>query len=253
MKKYTAVIVDDESKNIELLSHFLQKYCPRVEVIKTCTSRKNAIEYLSNENPDIVFMDIRLDIGTGFDVLKAVDLKNSQIIFVTAYNEYALKAFKFNVVDYILKPIDIEDLIKAVNTAIERINRQEPINLNLIESLIESINPKDNSLDFVAIPTIDKIDFIKTNQIIYLKSDGKYTEFHLLDGKIIISSKNIGEYNQLLDSNKFFRIHNSYIVNIYFVKEINKTGGNYIELINDISLPIAKRRQIELHKFIKIK
>ncbi len=253
MKKYTAVIVDDESKNIELLSHFLQKYCPRVEVIKTCTSRKNAIEYLSNENPDIVFMDIRLDIGTGFDVLKAVDLKNSQIIFVTAYNEYALKAFKFNVVDYILKPIDIEDLIKAVNTAIERINRQEPINLNLIESLIESINPKDNSLDFVAIPTINKIDFIKTNQIIYLKSDGKYTEFHLLDGKIIISSKNIGEYNQLFDSNKFFRIHNSYIVNIYFVKEINKTGGNYIELINDISLPIAKRRQIELHKFIKIK
>lgn len=253
MSKFTAVLVDDEPNNTELLMHFLKKYCPRVDVIGQADTKADAIEIIPQLEPDIIFMDIVLDEGTGFDVLEAIDTKNSQVIFVTAFDEFAIKAFKYNAVDFVLKPVEIEALIIAVNNAAERVENKQYIEKQSLTALVEAMTNEKINQDFIAIPTIEKIEFIKTKTIVYCKSDGKYTEFHLKGGQKIVSSKNLGEYEQILDDQVFFRIHNSYIVNLNFVENINKAAGNYIELGNNISLPIAKRRQESLHRFLKIK
>lgn len=253
MSKHTAVIIDDEPNNIELLAHFLSKYCPRLEVIGQADTKEDAITIIPQLTPDIVFMDIVLDEGTGFDVLEAIDTSNLQVIFVTAFDEFAIKAFRYNAVDFVLKPVEIEALIVAVNNASERLEKNQFIEGNRLSALVEAMSTEKLNQDFIAIPTIEKIEFIKTNSIIYCQSDGKYTEFYLTEKRKIVSSKNLGEYENLLDDTVFFRIHNSYIVNLNFVQNINKAAGNYVELGNNISLPIAKRRQDSLHKFLKIK
>lgn len=253
MSRYTAVLVDDEPSNTELLSHFISKYCPSITIIGQAKTKEDAITIIPELSPDIVFMDIVLDEGTGFDVLEAIDTTNLQVIFVTAFDEFAIKAFRYNAVDFVLKPIEIEALIVAVNNAAERLEKNQYIGDKSINALIEAMSSDKLNQDFIAIPSIEKIEFIKTNTIIYCKSDGKYTEFYLCNEKKIVSSKNLGEYESLLDDQIFFRIHNSYIVNLNFVKNINKAAGNYIELSGEITLPIAKRRQDSLHKFLKIK
>ncbi len=253
MSKFTAVLVDDEPNNIELLTHFLKKYCPRVDVIGQADTKEDAIAIIPQLQPQLLFLDIVLDEGTGFDVLEAINAENIQVIFVTAFDEFAIKAFKYNAVDFVLKPIEIEDLIVAVSSASERLEKSQFIDQKRLSSLVEAISSEKLHQDFIAIPTIEKIEFIKTNTIVYCKSDGKYTEFNLTNGKMIVSSKNLGEYEQLLDDNVFFRIHNSYIVNLNFVQNINKAAGNYVELGNNVSLPIAKRRQESLHRFLNLK
>lgn len=253
MSKLTAVLIDDEPNNLELLSHFLKKYCPRVEVIGQADTKQDAIAIIPQLQPDVLFMDIVLDEGTGFDVLEAIDTTNMQVIFVTAFDEFAIKAFKYNAVDFVLKPVEIEALILAVNHAAERIENNQFIEKKRLSALVEAMTTEKLNQDFIAIPTVDKIEFIKTNTIVYCKSDGKYTEFYLKDKRKVVSSKNLGEYEQLLDDKVFFRIHNSYIVNLNFVQNINKAAGNYVELGDQISLPIAKRRQESLSRFLHLK
>jgi len=253
MPRYTAVLVDDEPSNTELLSHFVSKYCPNITIIGQAETKEDAIAIIPELSPDIVFMDIVLDEGTGFDILEAIETTHLQVIFVTAFDEFAIKAFKYNAVDFVLKPIEIEALIVAVNNASERLEKNQYIGDKRINALIKAMSVDKINQDFIAIPTIEKIEFIKTKTIMYCKSDGKYTEFYLSNGTKIVSSKNLGEYEALLDDQVFFRIHNSYIANLNFVKNINKAAGNYIELSDKITLPIAKRRQDSLHKFLKIK
>lgn len=254
MKKLAAVVVDDEPSNIELLEHFIKKYCPTVEVIGQADTKEDAIQIIPQLKPDILFLDIILDEGTGFDVLEAIHSDDLQVIFVTAFDNFAIKAFKYNAVDFILKPLQIEDLIIAVNNASERIGQKQFLETARLRALMEAVSSEKITQEFIAIPTVEKIEFIKLNSIIYCKSDGKYTEFYLAENKkVFISSKNLGEYESLLDEKVFFRVHNSYIVNLNYVTNINKAAGNYIELQNGVSLPIAKRRQERLHKFLKIK
>ncbi|RMB60942.1 DNA-binding response regulator [Dokdonia sinensis] len=253
MSKLSAVLVDDEPNNIELLSHFLKKYCPRVEVIGQADTKEDAIAIIPQLEPDLLFMDIVLDEGTGFDVLESIDTTNMQIIFVTAFDEFAIKAFKYNAVDFVLKPVEIEALILAVNHAAERVENNQFIEEKRLSALVEAMTTEKLNQDFIAIPTVNKIEFIKTNTITYCRSDGKYTEFHLKDKRKVVSSKNLGEYEQLLDDKVFFRIHNSYIVNLNYVQNINKSAGNYVELGDHISLPIAKRRQESLARFLRLK
>lgn len=253
MSKYTAVLVDDEPSNSELLSHFISKYCPLINIIGKAETKESAIAIIPKLAPDIVFMDIVLDEGTGFDVLEAIDTTNLQVIFVTAFDEFAIKAFRYNAVDFVLKPVEIEALIVAVSNASERLEKNQYTGDKRINALIEAMSSDKLNQDFIAVPTIEKIEFIKTNTIMYCKSDGKYTEFYTSNGTKIVSSKNLGEYETLLDDQVFFRIHNSYIANLNFVKNINKAEGNYLELSDKILLPIAKRRQDKLHRFLKIK
>ncbi|GAB5401015.1 MAG: LytTR family DNA-binding domain-containing protein [Aureisphaera sp.] len=252
MKRIKTVLIDDEGKNLKILEHFLSTYCPQVAVVGQAQTKSDAKDIIDREQPELIFLDILLDEGTGFDVLEEVQHKKAKIIFVTSYAEYAVKAFKYCAVDYLLKPLSIEDLILAVNKAYSDIEREWYTSSDQIEQLTSSINDS-SALDFIAVPSMDKIEFLKIKDIIYLKSEGRYTEFYLSTGVKIMSSKNLGEFESIVDKNVFFRIHKSYMVNLSHVANINKVDGSYCEMSNNVSLPIAKRRHDAFSKFLRIK
>ncbi len=253
MLKPTAVIIDDELSNIELLNHFLQKYCPQISVVGYACTKTDAVTLIQNVTPDIIFLDVLLDTGTGFEILEELPEISSRVIFITAFDNFALKAFEYSAVDYIVKPVDIERLIDAVEKAVKHIENNQFTTITQVKSTEKKLKQqKPLRLTLVAIPSIDKIDFIDPNEIIYLESNRKYTVFHLKNGDQLVAAKNIGWYEDTIDPQTFFRIHKSYIINLQYIISINKSGGNYCELIGGKSLPIAKRRRKELQNFLKI-
>ena len=253
MEKINAIIIDDEINNTDLLAHFLEKYCPIVNCMTCCNTKSEGIATLNKLQPQLIFLDIMLDEGTGFDLLEALNYTDYKVIFVTAFNEFAIKAFKYNAIDYILKPIDIEQLILAVNKAYKEIESSNYTEKIQLQQTYKSITNNELPQHLIAVPSAKKIDFIKTEDIIYLKSEGRYTIFQLKENKQLVATKNLGEYENLLDASIFFRVHHSYVVNLTQVISINKTDGNYCEMTNKETVPIAKRRQEQLNKFLKIK
>lgn len=247
MNKYSAYIVDDENDNIELLKHFLKKYCINIEIIGESNSFEHCVDELQNLTPQIVFLDIKLNNKNAFDILDLVDASEFEIIFITAYQEFALKAFKYNAIDYVLKPISIEDLIIAVNRAVVRIEEKKIFENQLFFE--KSKNTK--SSNYITISSLDKVDIVDKSEIIFCKSDGRYTTFFLKDKSEVLACKNLGEYEISLKDDTFFRIHHSYIINVKFLKKIIKKAGNYCEMSNGALLPIATRRQDSFNKFLR--
>ncbi|WP_299117414.1 LytTR family DNA-binding domain-containing protein [uncultured Winogradskyella sp.] len=252
MNSINAVLVDDEVNNVNLLVHFLKTYCPYVNISGTANTKADAIKVINELQPDLLFLDIVLDQGSGFDVLESVDYNEIKVIFVTAFNEFAVKAFRYNAIDYVMKPIEIEELISAVAKAYKDIERSFYTASEQVDVLAKTIQDYDD-LNIIAVPSMDKIDFINLESIIYFKSEGRYTNFYLTENKKIVATKNIGDYEKTLEDTHFFRIHNRYIVNLTHVKNINKAAGNYCEMSNGDLLPIAKRRQDQLHRFLGLK
>ena len=239
---FKTVLVEDEKNNLDLLNHFIKKYCKNIDVIASCSTYDQALSVLKAEEPDLVFLDIVLDRDTSFDLLQELGNPDFQIIFTTAYDEYAIRAFKFNTIDYLLKPIIIEELVAAVNKVAEKINENKTLDMGSIKNISQSFNTK-HPANFIMISGMDRIDFIHPDEVIYLKSTGRYTEFYLKDKKRkITSSKPIGEYENILDQDVFYRIHNSFLINLAQLININKRAGNYCEMSNGDSLPLSRRR-----------
>jgi two-component system LytT family response regulator len=249
MNRYKAYIVDDESDNVDLLKYLLKKYCLNIEIIGESNTFQDCINDLNTLNPEILFLDIKLNDKNAFDILDVINSSESEIIFVTAYQEFALKAFKYNAIDYVLKPISIEDLVVSVNKAILRIEEKKIFENQILNNFPSS---KSNSSSILTISSLDKIEIIKKSDILFCKSDGRYTTFYLTDKTEILACKNIGEFEILLNDDIFFRIHNSYIINVSHVKNINKKVGYYCEMINGAFLPIAKRRYQSFSDFLNL-
>ena len=203
MDKISAIMVDDEVNNTELLSHFLKKYCPIVNCVAIANTKQDGLDLINQHKPSLIFLDIMLDKGTGFDLLEGLKYATYKVIFVTAFNEHAIKAFKYNAIDYILKPIDIEQLILAVNKAYKEIENDVYTEKLQIQQSYKSITNNELPNHLIAIPSTNKIDFVKVENIIYLKSEGRYTIFHLVDKKQIVATKNLGEYESILDASIF--------------------------------------------------
>lgn len=250
MKKYDAVIIDDEVGNLVLLNHFITKFCIDINIVGQADSVEMGINLINLKKPTILYLDIRLESRYAFDILDSIDFSDMEVVFVTAFEEFALKAFKYNAVDYILKPLSIEDLILATNRALKRIMEKD-----IFYKQLELGERKNNSKTskYVSISSIDKVNLIIKQDIIFCKSDGRYTTFYLNNKEEYVACKNLGEYEQILVEECFFRIHHSYIVNLDYLVKINKKAGNYCEMTNGALLPIAKRRQENLNKFLNIK
>lgn len=251
MEKLRAILIDDEKNNLELLSHFVRKYCLDVNVIAECLTYKDALTQIDKLKPDLLFLDIVLDENLAFDLLEATKFKKYFIIFTTAYDEHAIKAFKFNTADYLLKPILIDDLINAVGKIISRRHDQDYLDVSQIKNLSNSILRK-HPMNYLTISGSHRVDFIDPQDIVYMQSSGRYTEFILTNKKRkIIASKSLGEYEGLLNSNLFFRIHNTFMINLKHLININKRAGNYCEMSNGDALPISRRRYEGLMKYLK--
>lgn len=248
MLKYNTVVIDDEKTNINLVKHIIANFLHDLNVIGEASTVEDGIIVINEMNPDILFLDVQLYEKNAFDILDNIDFSEIEVVLVTAYEDYAVKAFKYNVVDYVLKPILIEDLVLATNKCIRRIEEKKIFekNFNLDQNKKNNINSK-----YISISALNKTSIIKKEDIVFCKSDGRYTTFYLKNKEELVASKNLGEYESILDESTFFRIHHSYIVNIEHVINIIKKTCYYCQMINDINLPVAKRRQENLNNFLK--
>jgi len=196
-------------------------------------------------------LDISFKEDTFFTMLDKLELSIPKLVFISDDRQDAVKAFKQNAIDFILKPVDFNSLILAVYKVIKRAKMEQSYQNQKISD-IQVINSLPQSNDYVAISSLDKIELIPMTEIIYCQAEGRYTVFFLLSGKKIMSSKNLGEYIAILDRNYFFRIHHSYIVNLRHIVKISKKEGYFCEFPNGVLLSVAKRRQEDFNKFIKL-
>jgi len=235
----TALIVDDEKKNHESLLGLLKEYCPTVKVIGQASSVEEALQSISKQKPQLVFLDVEMPNGTGFDLLRKVPTIDFKIIFVTAHAHYAIKAIRFSAVDYILKPIDTDDLVHAVEKVTAELGSSEPSQYN---ALLENLNT--TSTYKIAIPVKDGYAFLMPEEIIRLHADGAYTHIHTAEEKFT-GTKNIKEYEDLLSEYGFFRSHNSHLINLKHVKRFSRLDGYFVHMSDNSVAEISRRKKEE--------
>lgn len=251
MTTYKATIIDDNPIDMLLLEKLISTYCINIEIIGQAQSIEEGILEIEKNRPDIVFLDVMFQDLIIFDFLDKFNLQGIQVIFVTSEKKYAVDSFKVEAVDFILKPLIVENVILAINKAIKKIKINGCCAIN--ECPGKSFKDSNYESNYIAVSSLEKVDFLKMDDVMFCMSEGKYTTFFLFNGEKIVSSKNLGEYEKLLNRTYFYRIHHSYIINIRHLLSIIKKDGSYCELSNNISLPIAKRRQDDFNRFIKLK
>jgi two-component system LytT family response regulator len=242
MNKLTSIVVDDIPEALEMLSNDIEKHHPDIEIIGKATSVIEAAKLLQKKRPDILFLDIMLGDGTGFDILEIVPNLQSKIIFVTASDEYAVKAFKFAAIDYILKPYSNEDLAISIKKAKDQI---QP-NKEQLSVLQESIRNPHRDLEKISLHTSEKIIVVQLSEIIRCKSDNNYTTFYLESGKKILVSKTLKYYADMLKEYQFLRVHQSHLINTSYIKEFMKSDGGYLVLKDKSNIPVSVRKRIEV-------
>ncbi|MBI1781281.1 MAG: response regulator transcription factor [Sphingobacteriales bacterium] len=243
-----AIIVDDEPRNIRILKNLLEEFCPDVIVGGEAESAETAINVIRSSHPDIVFLDIEMPFGNAFDLLDKLIPVNFQVIFVTAFDNYALKAFRYYALDYLLKPVDIEELKAAVKKAVERVKEKNMS--QTLDVFIQTMKPSKNTLQKIGLPTNDGLVFTNIEDIVRCEASGSYTIIYLHDKQKFIVSKSLKEYEDLLPEDNFCRIHHSHIVNLAYVKKYFKGRGGYIEMNDNTTIEVATRKRDEfLAKF----
>ena len=242
MSKLTAIIVDDMPSAIEMLQNDILNNYKEIEIIGTAKSVVEASILLRKKQSDILFLDIMLGDGTGFDVLEIHPNLSSKIIFVTASDEYAIKAFKFAAIDYILKPYSIEDLANAINKAKTQI-KPDKEQLSVLQESIKRPNSRPKK---ISLSTSDKIIVVNLDYIVRCKSDNNYTEVFLIDNQKILVGKTLKYFADMLKEFEFIRVHQSHLINIQYIKEFIKSDGGYLVLKNKITIPVSVRKRNEV-------
>jgi two-component system, LytTR family, response regulator len=241
MQMIRVIIIDDELKSCQNLEKLLQEFCDNVEVMALCQSVDAGIEAIHKHKPDLVFLDVQMKGETGFDLLSKIDRVNFEIVFATAYSEYAIKAFRFSAIDYLLKPIDIDDLRAAVGKVGQKKNSNDIT--GRIEQLIANLKPSTPQQYKLAIPSSDGLVFVMISDILYCEASGNYTTFYIADQKKYIVSRTLKEYEEMLTDSNFVRIHNSYVVNINAIKKYIRGDGGQVVMSNNTVLDVSKRKK----------
>ena len=240
-----ALLVDDEVKNLESLAFLLKNDCEGIEVTGKAVNAPEAREWLSLHTVDVIFLDINMPGENGFEFLCSLPTHDFKVIFVTAYDEYALQAIKASALDYILKPINIDELQAAVEKLKQSIS--SPIssdqNQHLLENLLQSVNKKTPPKK-IALPHLGGISFIEVDDIVSLQADSNYTILHLKSMQKLVITKTLKDFEELLDQTQFARIHKSYIVNLKYIKEYSTVDGGIVKMTDGNQWSIS-RRQLE--------
>lgn len=245
----TAIIVDDEKNSREVLETMLKKHCPEVTVLGSCSGGEEFLNRMRNETPDILFLDIEMPGMNGFELLEHIGRSEFEIIFTTSYSEYAIKAIKHSALDYLLKPIDKDELIEAVQKA----GRQKAsLSSSRIEHLLQLLDLKKTSRRF-AVSTSEGMTILNAADIVYCESEGPYCKFYFASNKTLIASKTLKETEEALQGTDFCRIHNSYLVNMNFVERYIRGEGGEVVLTTGRKLPVSRTKKQEfLQLFEKI-
>lgn len=249
MQYINAVIIDDEVGNIATLKEFIKKYCFNISVVGSAENIDDGYILIKKTNPDLVFLDIEMPRGNGFELVDKFKKISFEIIFVTAFNNYAIKAFQYAALSYLLKPINIVDLQNAIERITERIkNKNSDIQ---IKFLLENLKQNDQSFRKIGLPTLNGLYFEEVNSITHIKAEGSYTIAFTLNAKSQLISKSLKEFEDILPTSLFFRIHHSYIVNMNFIKRYYKGRGGYIELNDGTEIEVAVRKKEDFLKKFK--
>jgi two-component system LytT family response regulator len=240
-----AVIVDDEPFCCEALATLLERYCPEVNVAAICHSGESALDAIQELHPQILFLDIEMPRMNGFEMLEKVREINFEIVFTTSYDQYALKAIRFSALDYLLKPIDREELQKAVQKVLQRLRYPLPQQL---EILLQKINQPASAIQKIALPTMEGLQMIPVNSIISCESDSNYTVFLLKNKQKIIVSRTLKEIEELLEEYTFLRVHHSHLVNLNEVNKYIKGEGGYLVMSDESTVDVSRSRKEMLLK-----
>jgi len=237
------VIIDDEEHARDTLRMLVEEYCPQVRLIGEAGGVETGVRLIRETHPDLLLLDIQLTDGSGFDLLARLSPLNFRIIFITAYDQYALQAFKFSAVDYLLKPVSRSELVDAVERATQLIKQQFSIQLHALE---ENLRAEAGQKKKIILKTADKIHLVDLKDIITCESDSCYTYIHTTDGEKIFVTKTLKEYEEMLESSGFYRVHKSFLVNFEHIRQFDKQDGGYVILTNKLRVPVSFRKRDEL-------
>jgi two-component system, LytTR family, response regulator len=239
----TAIIVDDEPKSRDVLKTLLNRFCPEVEILAQAGSVQEAAVLIRQHNPDLLFLDIEMPGGNGLTLLESGSTGNAEVIFVTSYAHYAIPALRLSAVDYLLKPIEVEDLRAAVDRVAERKRNKVHSNLQVLKENLA----QGEMLQKIAIPGIQDVRFVKVNEIIRIEGDSNYSFIYVDGGEKVHSSRTLGDYEELLSAHRnFFRVHKTHLVNLNHVVKLIKTEGGYLEMKDGSQVEISRRRKTEV-------
>jgi two-component system LytT family response regulator len=248
MQKIKSIIVDDEPGNVITLTKLLNGYCTEIEVLGTAANPLQAYDLIKKTDPQLVFLDIEMPYGNAFDLLDKITPVTFEVIFITAFNNYAIKAFKYAAIDYILKPVNITELKDAIKKVSKRLE-ENSINAR-INSLLNNLKPENQSTQKIALPTIEGFRFEDVNSITHLQADGSYTHVFFKDKKKELVSKAIKYFEDILPEAVFCRVHHSHIININYIKKYYKGRGGYVEMEDGTTVEISTRKKDDfLEKF----
>jgi len=240
-KKLKTLIVDDEHNAVDFISSIIGEYCPELEVAGRAYDVNEGVSLINEKKPDLVFLDVEMPNGTGFDLLSQFPEKNFDVVFITAFNHYAINAIKFSAVDYILKPVNISEFIEAVKKVIQKRSGDNSHNNESLKVLMENLRSASPSR--LAIPTADGMEYLNPKEIIRIEADRSYSWFYLTGNRKILVSRHLKEFQDLLSDRSFFRSHNSHLINLKYVRKFIRREGGYIEMQDGEQIPISRNRK----------
>lgn len=249
----TAILIDDDANLRAGMRQMLSRYAPDISIIGEADSVQSGVETIDRLKPQVLFLDIQLTDGTGFDVLEKLAEMNgkitSQVVFITAHEQYAIKAFRFSALDFLLKPVDPEELQKVIGKIKNVLSQSD--NYAHIDLLLENIRRKVDNFKRIALSTSDGIHLFEISDIIRCESEDNYTKFFIKNSKPILISKTLKEYEELLTEHGFERIHQSHLINLAYLKSYIKKDGGYVVMADNSNLPISQRKKERLQELLK--
>lgn len=249
-RELKTLIVDDEISGMETLSLLIEQHCPNLEIIGQANNLEEAESFINNLKPSLVFLDIEIGTQTIFDLLDKLPEITFEIIFITAYENYALQAIRFMAIDYLLKPVDVTKLQEAVQRA--SVNHEKKNSQLQLQTLMNNLKQRDNSQHRIALATTDGYEFVQVDKILYCMAEGSYTRFIISEGQERFVSRHLKYYEKLLTGYKFFRPHQSCLINLKYINKILRTDGGTVEMADGKQLPIARNKKQELLNLLSL-
>lgn len=240
-----AILVDDEEHCVDILAYELKKF-PEIKVIGTCANGQEAIAMIRAEKPDLVFLDIDMPYMNGFDVVRAIDAIDFNVVFVTAFDQYALKAFRYSALDYLLKPVESSELAEAIEKV--KRNTNHSIQQTQVDLLLNAIGEPAQSYSKILLPAQDGLEFVALDEIIRCQADSNYTHVYLESGRRLIISKALKQVEKLLDDERFFRTHQSHLVHLDKIKRYARGEGGYLVMKDDSIVHVSRGMREKLLK-----
>ncbi len=246
-KRINAVLVDDEPFLINVLANLLERHCPHIHIIATFNSPEEAIAAIPELKFDLLFLDVEMSGMTGFELLERLGVHSFRVIFVTAHEAYAIKAFRINALDYLLKPVDADELIAAVKKY-----GKEVLSEALEPAESKQFIPPNEQIQRLPVASSDGIHLVDVENIIYMEASSNYTTFHFRQGKSITASRNLAFFEDQLPKSKFFRAHNSFLIHLRFVIRYIRGEGGFVEMVDGRQLEVSRRRKADLLRTLNI-